>query len=93
MFIFNRNSFDKDSINPFKTVGQSSQILYINPILKEYVFYVIRDGYQTYQEIDMFLGNELAEDKTPAPETTEEKFRMKSRFGGKYSFRRMPEKK
>ena len=93
VFIFNRNSFDENSINPFKTTGKESQILYMNPILKEYVFYVLSDGYQTYQRIDMFLNNELAQDKTPTPETTEEKFRMNSRFGGKYSFRRMPEVK
>lgn len=91
VFIFNRNLFDENSVNPFNTKGEVSQILYMNPILKEYVFYVIKDGYQTYQDIDMFLGNQLVEDKTPTPETTEEKFRMKSRFGGKYSFRRMPE--
>ena len=93
VFIFNRNSFDEKSTNPFKTVGELTQILYMNPILKEYVFYVLVDSYQTYQEIDMFLNNELVENKTPTPETTEEKFRMNSRFGGKYSFRRMPEVK
>jgi hypothetical protein len=91
VFIFNRNSFDENSVNPFKTTGECSQILYMNPILKEYVFYVLSDGYQTYQRIDMFLSNELAEDKTPIPETVEEKHRMNSRFGGKYSFRRMLE--
>jgi len=80
-------------VDPFATTGKVEKILYNHPILEKYYFYVIKDGCQTYQDIDMFLNNELVQDKIPDPTNTSPIHRMASRFGDKYSFRRMPEVK
>lgn len=64
--------------------------LTLNPKLKENGFDL--DPFQTYQEIDMYLSN-IAFPHTVNPQNTSEKYRMKSRFGYKYAFRKEPENK
>ena len=78
-FLFNRAS----------TVWRVSVKIVINPSLKELFFQKILDAQQTYQEIEMYLTNDLVKDESKTQVNPEH--RMGTRFD-KWSFRRMPEK-
>lgn len=59
---------DKDV--PMYTRARRSNILIINPNLKQYNFEKIIDPMTAYQEISMFVGNQLAKQKDPDPINT-----------------------
>lgn len=62
-----------------------TQVL-INPILRKLNFHTVLDPFTAYQEISMFLGNNLAQQVDPIPKTTDE---LKAHAHGfdKWSFR------
>jgi len=67
--------------------------LVINPILKDYGFAGIKDPYSAIQEIDMYLGNQLAQE-VEAPQITDDEIKKASHgFGHKYAFKTEPGKK
>jgi hypothetical protein len=54
-----------------------------NPCLNEYGFAKILDPYQAYQELDMYLGNQLAKQEDPVPHRTQELIRDAHGFDDK----------
>jgi hypothetical protein len=68
-------------------------ILEICPNLKDLAFVKVMDPYIACQELDMFLSNQLAQEKYPLmPVGTDEEIAASKGFD-KYSFRKMPTKK
>jgi len=59
----------------------------VNPVLRMYKFEQVKDPYTAWQEISMFMGNELATQMDPNPEITDE-MRAESKGFDKWSFRR-----
>lgn len=66
--------------------------LILNPNLKEFEWQKKFDSWQTYQEIEMFLKNNLVEDATDKIKI-EDKYKIEAHGYDKWSFRKMPEKK
>ncbi len=65
-------------------VGQ----LITNPCLKDLQFYKVKDAYQTYQELDMYIGGVLANTEHKKPNTGDDTVILKSKgFDVKTSFR------
>lgn len=64
----------------------------VNPFLKEYDFQSIIDPYTIAQEIDMYLGNELAVQKDP-PAPITDKLRAEYHGFDEHSFRKLPTKR
>ena len=66
--------------------GHDQKII-LNPKLEDWKFFRIKDIYTAYQDISMYIGNELAEDKNnawPVPD----KLKAESHGFDKYSFRK-----
>lgn len=74
------------------TSFDTSVILEVNPMLKDYNFEQVKDPYTAWQEISMFLGNELANQKDPNPPIPD-KLKAQAKGFDKFSFRRAPTKK
>jgi hypothetical protein len=68
------------------------QQIILNPELERYEFYKIKDIYTTYQDISMYIGNDLAEDRNNAW-PIEDKLKVQSHGFDKYSFRKEKLKK
>ena len=66
--------------------------LIINPFLKDLYFAKIIDPYTAYQEIDMYLGNNLANQADPIPERTDDLIAHAHGFND-ISFKNLPTKK
>jgi len=66
--------------------------LILNPRLSEYKFQKIMDPFTCYQEIEMFLGNDLAKQIDPNIHISDE-LKAQSKGFDKWSFRRPPQKK
>lgn len=64
----------------------NNHMVYINPNLRKLNFQTIMDPYAAYQEISMFLGNNLAQQIDPIPKTTDE-LRAHAHGYDKWSFR------
>jgi len=47
------------------------RMVYINPCLKTFNFQTVVDPYTAYQELSMFLGNNMAQQLDPIPKTTD----------------------
>lgn len=62
-----------------------------NAMLKPYEFYRVRDPYQAFQDISMYLGN-MAEPRKPIPEISDEVMAEAKGFD-KFSFRKQKEKR
>jgi len=67
--------------------------LIINPLLKDYGFFRIKDTIQTFQEIEMFLGSVLINNDTPEMPVGDDKTIASSKGYDKWSFRREPSKR
>ena len=65
--------------------------LIINPCLKDYEFYRVFDPYTCYQEISMYVGNNLVEDPNKAWPIGD-KLKVQSHGFDKYSFRKDKQK-
>ena len=59
-----------------------------NPLLKDYQFYKIFDTFTTYQEIQMFLGNQLCETQEADVPVGDDVDLAKSKGYDKWSFRK-----
>ena len=79
--------YDSDNRSPRK-----SDIMIINPILKEWEFYKVMDSFAAFQEISMFIGGVLGIDEKEIIEI-EDKYRIAKHGFDKWSFRREPSKK
>ena len=79
--------YDSDRRSPRK-----SDIMIINPILKEWEFYKVMDSFAAFQEISMFIGGVLGIDEKEIIEI-EDKYRIAKHGFDKWSFRREPSKK
>lgn len=79
--------YDSDRRSPRK-----SDIMIINPILKEWEFYKIIDSFTAFQEISMFIGGVLGIGEKEIIEI-EDKYRIAKHGFDKWSFRREPSKK
>ena len=67
--------------------------LFKYPVLKDLHFYNVKDSYQTYQDIEMFLANDLANvNQKPVP-VGNDKVLASSKGYNKYSFRKDKTKK
>jgi len=71
--------------------GSKSNVI-INPILKEYKFYKVIPSYQVFQEISMYLGNDLVKEKSVKIPVGTDKDLAESKGFNKYSFRKDKEK-
>ena len=58
------------------------------PILRDYKFYKIKDSYTAYQDIDMFLHNQLCDMDNPHIEPIPDVIKAQSKGFNKYSFRK-----
>jgi len=81
-----------DSIG-YYTIGKNkidhqSEKFIINPILKDYEFYKVLDVYQTFQEINMFLGGVLGNNEKDIVEVDNKTKILKYGFDLKTSFRK-----
>jgi hypothetical protein len=61
-----------------------------NPCLKELGFYQVKDPYEAYQELAMFLGGVMGTDARPMVQLSDQEVHQKHGFD-KWSFRKMPE--
>ena len=68
---------------------RNKYIVIKNPNLMEIQFSKIKDGFQTYQEIDMYLGNELCPRDDP-DQITDSDVLAKSHGFNEWSFRKTP---
>lgn len=66
--------------------------LIINPNLKKYKFYKIKDAFTAYQEISMFIGGTLAVPFKPIFEISD-KAKIQSHGFDKWSFKKLPTKR
>lgn len=76
--------------NPNSATGHS---LILNPCLSDYKVYRMFDAYTAYQEIDMFLNNEIVRPDDPYIEPIPDKIKAESHGFDKFSFRRSKGKK
>jgi len=60
----------------------------LNPRLRKYEFYKIKDAYTTYQDIRMYVGNDLARDTEVNVPTGDDKTLAESKGYDKWSFRK-----
>lgn len=65
--------------------------LIVNPLLKEYNFVTVVDPYTAYQELSMYLGNILVEQKNPNVHISDE-LKAQSKGFDKWSFKKRPTK-
>ena len=65
----------------------------LNPSLKKHEFYRVFDPFTTYQEISMYLGNELADTETKPVPVGDDETLASSKGYDKWSFRQEPGKK
>ena len=89
------NSYFRKYNVPIFTVKVASSIisewspkLVLNPKLKDLEFYRIKDAFTAYQEIDMYLHNELANPDNPHIDPIPDQLRAESHGFDKYSFRK-----
>ena len=66
---------------------ESPQKIVVNPVLADYAFYKVFDCYTAYQEIAMYVGNVLVEDKNKAWPVND-KLKVHTHGFDKYSFRK-----
>lgn len=66
--------------------------LIINPHLKKYKFYKIKDTFTAYQEISMFMGGTLAVPFKPILEI-KDKYKIQAHGFDKWSFKKLPTKR
>ena len=71
---------------------RNKQKIILNPCLKDYGFYKIKDNYTAYQDISMFVGNDLVDDKDKQW-PVDDKLKAMSKGFDKYSFRKGKQKK
>lgn len=64
----------------------------INPLLKDYEFYRVIDTFQTFQEIQMFIGGVLGSGEKDIIEV-DDKYKITQHGFNKWSFRKEPTKK
>ena len=62
--------------------------LIVNPCLKEYKFFKYMDAYTIYQELEMFVGNDLVRDTKVEVPVGSDKVLAASKGYDKYSFRK-----
>lgn len=81
-----------DEKAPILYVGYKKQnIVYIkNPVLRKFQFYKVRNAFQVFQEISMFIGG-VASKTFPLTIELSEKDRIKKSGFDKWSFRKMGE--
>lgn len=67
-------------------IAVDGDLIRINPNLRKMDFHTIMDPFTAYQELSMFLGNNMAQQLDPVPKTTDE---LKAHAHGydKWSFR------
>jgi hypothetical protein len=70
-------------LNPYHRIYEIT----LNPNLKNLNFQAVKTPVEAYQEIAMFLGNQLAQQKDPVPVIDDDTMRDKKGFD-KWSFRR-----
>ena len=61
-----------------------------NPCLKELGFFQVKNAYEAYQDISMFLGGVMGTDARPMVQLSDKEVHQKHGFD-KWSFRKMPE--
>lgn len=66
--------------------------LTINPQLKKYQFYKIKDPFTTFQDISMFISGVLPNPGNTMVEISDREMAIKKGFGHKYAFRKEPTK-
>lgn len=88
VFVYNVD-FSKSFLNKnaYRISGEPKFI--INPILKDYQFYKVFDAFQTFQEIQMYLGGVLGRGEKEIVEV-EDKYRIAQHGFDKWSFRKEP---
>jgi hypothetical protein len=78
-------------IKHFLHSNESDRVI-INPNLKKYKFYKIKDAFTAYQEISMFLGGVLSMPFKPVVDI-EDKYKIQSHGFDKWSFKKLPTKR
>lgn len=73
--------------NPYHMGYNKRYEVILNPILREFQFYRVKDSYQTFQELSMFLANQASPEK-PIPKVSNEDMIVAKGFDLKYSFRK-----
>lgn len=71
-------------------LGDHNRILTLNPCLKDFEFFRVKDAFSVYQEIEMFLGGVLS--NNPEVTTIPDKYKIGQHGFDKMSFRKYPEK-
>jgi hypothetical protein len=79
-------------INDYKKQGSFKGNLTLNPFLKKYEFYRIKDSFTAYQEISMFFGGVLPQTSNSMINISD-KDKIKKHGFDKWSFKKLPEKK
>jgi hypothetical protein len=68
--------------------GDAGYRLILNPVLADYKFYRIVDSYTAYQEIEMFMNNQIVRPDDPYIEPVSDKIKAESHGFDKFSFRK-----
>lgn len=63
----------------------------VNPLLKEYGFYQVRDSWTAFQEISQWVGGVIPEQENETVDVSDNELKQAKGFDG-WSFRRMPQK-
>ena len=72
---------------------RGDECLVKNPTLMDYQFYKVFDPYSAYQEISMFLGNQLCNTKEAEVPVGDDIVLAESKGYDKWSFRKEPSKR
>lgn len=68
--------------------SELTPLIVLNPKLSAFKFYQIKDAFTAYQEIDMYLHNELANPDNPHIDPVSDVIKAESHGFNKYSFRK-----
>jgi hypothetical protein len=82
-----------DPRGQFSRHGDKAPRIILNPVLKDIGFHKVLTPWEAMQELQMFLCNDLAEDRTPPMPVGSDVVIAESKGFDKWSFRKMPTKK
>jgi hypothetical protein len=71
---------------------RSDPVCNLMPLLKNYKFYKVKDSYTAYQDIDMFLHNQLCDMDNPPIDPIPDVLKAQSKGFNKFSFRKDKQK-
>lgn len=70
--------------------GSYSREFFLNPVLKNFEFFRVKDPYTAFQELSMYLGGPLVNTMDKQQKISDKDMAAKKGFGHRYAFRKEP---